>query len=224
MRLFWSVGAYNEGEEPKVSFVLCARIPNPLDQYIHCRRLSQAEIVHLTIVNSTDWTTNQCLNFLYISCRSLLLQLGSSSEEEWDDYEVLHGWVQHKPCGSPDLQGHRWFGRQNMRDEWAWLGTHYQDEESLGNIISCQWLVPEMTYCNERPLEPMCAGTIRPHGKGSSKPGKFLPEKTGPQGAHLSLQKEWKMSDVLQKIGGSSYCMKWNGGGRFLMAFYDEGK
>ena len=54
MRLFWSVGAYSEGEDPNVCFVVHARIPNALDLCGLCQKNKSL----LTIVNSMDWTTN----------------------------------------------------------------------------------------------------------------------------------------------------------------------
>ena len=102
--------------------------------------------------------------------------------------------------------------------------TCMMNERSLGSVTTvrkvwetvnlCHWLVPEMTYCNERPWNQCEQEQYNHKGKVPQNQADS-PQKTGPQGAHLSLQKEWKMSDALQKNSGSNYCMKQNGGGHF---------
>jgi len=104
-------------------------------------------------------------------------------------------------------------GRTCMMNECS-LGSITKMRKVWETVISCHWLVPETTYCNERPLNQCEQEQYGHMGKAPRNWANSSP-KTGPQSARLSLQKEWKMSDALQKIDGSSYCMKRNGGGHF---------
>jgi len=136
------------------------------------------EKLHFTIINSADWATNNSCIFYTFSVHLF--------DRNW----CLCWWKDGMAMGF-FMVGHnashvyRCIFR-NINDTVGW--TSMMNEHSLRSIAKMRkvWK-PEILItdhqkqnCNSlqrETREPMWAGIIRPHEKGSSKPGRFPPEK-----------------------------------------------